>query len=56
MPTSEQTPGNTPLSGREIEILALICSGYSNKEIADKLYLTHGTVKWYASQIYDKLG
>lgn len=30
--------------------------GLSNQEIAGKLHLTHGTVKWYASQIYGKLG
>ena len=44
------------LTDRETEILTLICDGLSNKEIAARLYLTHGTVKWYASQIYSKLG
>ena len=44
------------LTDREAEILTLICDGLSNKEIAERLYLTHGTVKWYASQIYSKIG
>lgn len=44
------------LTEREEEILLLICEGQSNQDIADNLFLTHGTVKWYASQIYQKLG
>lgn len=44
------------LTEREEEILLLICEGQSNQEIANNLFLTHGTVKWYASQIYRKLG
>jgi pimeloyl-ACP methyl ester carboxylesterase/DNA-binding CsgD family transcriptional regulator len=43
------------LTEREEEILLLISEGNSNQEIADALHLTHGTVKWYASQIYSKL-
>ena len=45
-----------PLTNREEEILRLIVDGLSNQEIARELFLTHGTVKWYASQIYSKLG
>lgn len=45
-----------PLTGREIEILRLIAVGLSNKEIAERLFLTEGTVKGYASTIYSKLG
>ena len=44
-----------PLTEREFEILALMVDGLNNQAIADQLYLTHGTVKWYASQIYSKL-
>lgn len=44
------------LSEREMEILDLICQGLSNQEISDQLYLTLGTVKWHASNIYGKLG
>jgi len=44
------------LTPREHEILGLIIEGLSNKEIAQKLTVTLGTVKWYIKQIYDKLG
>jgi LuxR family maltose regulon positive regulatory protein len=45
-----------PLTPRELEILHLIAAGYTNPEIADEFVLALGTVKWYASQIYGKLG
>ena len=45
-----------PLTRREIEMLRLIAAGLSNKEIAEHLYLTEGTVKVYTSTIYSKLG
>jgi LuxR family maltose regulon positive regulatory protein len=45
-----------PLTEREIEMLRLIAAGLSNKEIADRLFLTEGTVKGYASTLYSKLG
>jgi WD40 repeat protein/serine/threonine protein kinase/energy-coupling factor transporter ATP-binding protein EcfA2 len=44
------------LTQREHEILQLIIEGLSNKEIAQRLTITHGTVKWYVNQIYEKLG
>ena len=43
------------LSEREVEILRLIAQGYTNAEIADKLYLTRGTVRNYVSSILEKL-
>ena len=43
------------LTDREQEILLLMSEGRSNHDIAAQLHLTHGTVKWYASQIYRKL-
>ncbi len=51
-----QSPHPGTLTDREHEILLLICKGHSNQKIAEKLYLTHGTIKWYCSQIYSKLG
>jgi predicted ATPase/DNA-binding CsgD family transcriptional regulator len=45
-----------PLTEREVEILRLIAEGLSNREIAQKLFLTLGTIKWYNKQIYSKLG
>jgi predicted ATPase/DNA-binding CsgD family transcriptional regulator len=44
------------LTERETEILRLIADGLSNREIAQELVLSLGTVKWYARQIYNKLG
>lgn len=44
------------LTLREQEILGLIVDGLANKEIAQRLTLTIGTVKWHVNQIYGKLG
>ena len=43
------------LSDREYEILLLVAEGLNNKEIAEKLYLSEGTVRNYISNILDKL-
>lgn len=44
------------ISERELEIIHLIAEGFSNKEIASKLFLSEGTVRNYLSSILDKLG
>jgi predicted ATPase/DNA-binding CsgD family transcriptional regulator len=44
------------LTPRERDILLLICDGWSNQAIADRLILSLGTVKWYNKQIFAKLG
>lgn len=44
-----------PLSVRELEILRLVATGVSNKEIAEKLVITEGTVKNHLSSILNKL-
>ncbi len=49
------SPGES-LSEREHEILSLLASGLSNREVAERLVITIGTVKWYAHNIYGKLG
>ncbi len=43
------------LTDREMEVLQLISDGFSNKEIAEKLVVTVGTVKTHTSNIYRKL-
>ncbi len=43
------------ISERELEIIKLIASGMSNKEIAAELFLSEGTVRNYLSNILDKL-
>ena len=45
-----------PLTDREIEILKLTAEGFTNKKIAEELYITIGTTKWHLSNIYSKLG
>ncbi len=45
-----------PLSERELEILALIARGDSNKEIASQLFIAEGTVKNHVTHILGKLG
>lgn len=44
-----------PLSPRELEILKLVATGVSNKEIADRLVISEGTVKNHLSSILSKL-
>lgn len=45
-----------PLTEREKEICSLMAEGLTNKQIADRLYISEGTVKNYISSIYDKTG
>ena len=45
-----------PLSKRETEIIQLANTGLTNKELAQKLYLAHTTIKKHMSNIYSKLG
>ena len=45
-----------PLSDRELEILRLVATGASNKEIAATLFIAEGTVKNHVTNILGKLG
>ncbi len=44
------------LTKRELEVLNLLSQGNRYKTISEKLYLSNGTVRNYASTLYDKLG
>ena len=44
--------GITP---RELEILGLIAAGLSNREIAEKIFVSENTVKTHSSRLFDKL-
>ncbi|MDQ7026092.1 MAG: LuxR C-terminal-related transcriptional regulator [Anaerolineae bacterium] len=44
------------LTPREQDMLKLLMEGLSNGEIAERLFITLSTVKWYNQQIYSKLG
>ncbi len=45
-----------PLSERELEVLALIAEGLSNREIGARLHISLSTVKGHSTNIYGKLG
>ena len=58
---SEMTPSPPtaslyePLSERELEVLYLVARGYSNRQIAEALFVTLGTVKKHLNNIFGKL-
>ena len=43
------------ITARELEILQLIVCGMSNREIAEKLFVSENTVKTHSSRLFDKL-
>lgn len=45
-----------PLSSREKQIVAFICKGLTNKEIANELYLSEGCIKVYLYHVFKKIG
>ena len=45
-----------PITGREIEVLARVAEGLSNKEIAGVLFISEYTVKAHLKTILQKLG
>ena len=49
----QQTLG---ITARELEILALIARGFSNREIAAQLFVSENTVKTHCARAFDKLG
>ena len=43
------------ITGKEYEIIEAVAEGYSNKEIAEKLYLSEGTIRNYISGVLERL-
>lgn len=52
---NEERLKNLGITKRELEILALIAQGMSNREIAEKLFVSENTVKTHSSRLFDKL-
>ncbi len=50
-----EQPLAEPLSARELEVLALVAGGFSNREIGERLFITEGTVKNHVSNVLAKL-
>jgi NarL family two-component system response regulator LiaR len=44
------------LTPRELEVLELIAEGLSNKEMAERLFVSENTIKTHTSRVFDKLG
>ncbi|NJL84446.1 MAG: response regulator transcription factor [Chloroflexaceae bacterium] len=54
-PEYQEALKTCPLTERELEVLALIVAGCTNAQIADKLFITIGTVKTHVRNILSKL-
>ncbi|MXO66828.1 helix-turn-helix transcriptional regulator [Altericroceibacterium endophyticum] len=52
----EERPICEALTGKELEILSMIGSGNRNVDVASKVGISEGSVKWYLQRIYDKMG
>jgi two-component system nitrate/nitrite response regulator NarL len=44
------------VSDRQQQVITLLCNGLSNREIAEKLGVTEGTIKIHVHAIFEKLG
>ena len=52
---NEERQRGLGITKRELEILELIAQGMSNREIAEKLFVSENTVKTHSSRLFDKL-
>ena len=52
---NEKRQAELGITPRELEILELIANGLSNREIAEKLFVSENTVKTHSSRLFDKL-
>ena len=54
-PAASPTDGEVPLTPRELEVLALLAEGASNKTIAQRLGISVHTAKFHVGSLLDKL-
>lgn len=54
-PTAAFDPGQYNITEKEMELIELVAEGFNNREIAEKSYLSEGTVRNYLSTILEKL-
>jgi DNA-binding CsgD family transcriptional regulator len=52
---NEKNLRDSGVTPRELEILTLIAKGMSNREIAEKLFVSESTVKTHSSRLFEKL-
>lgn len=52
----KETPMVESLTKRELQLLELISCGHTNREIAEKLFISEQTVKWHLNKVYAKMG
>jgi DNA-binding CsgD family transcriptional regulator len=52
---NEERQKDLGITKRELEILELIAQGLSNREIAEKLFVSENTIKTHSSRLFDKL-
>jgi len=55
-PAKSSRPPMQPLSDREKEMLIFLANGVSNKEMAQRLFVSENTVKFHLKNVYSKLG
>jgi DNA-binding NarL/FixJ family response regulator len=53
---AENAPPEPSLTPRELDLVRMVAQGLRNKQIAERLFITEGTVKVHLHNIYDKLG
>jgi DNA-binding NarL/FixJ family response regulator len=56
MATASMNPPEPALTPRELDLVRMVAQGLRNRQIAERLFITEGTVKVHLHNIYDKLG